>query len=131
MASDSRTAMWIPISRKCSVSAAVMEDFPEAGKPVIQTAKPDALSGRTVLIHFGRLKHSGIQYGGHEIEEFVTHGFAEMRVPDRMRHDQPAKYQKGRCDFKHFGIAGFIQVAFPETGKQIVEDAFEKLRTLK
>ncbi len=95
-----------------------MDDFPEAGRPVIHTAKPSWVLRSTITVHLGRIKTLVLQHSQYEGQQFSADFIGQRRVPHRAGDYQPAKGVKRGNHTKHLAISGLFQVTFPETQKQ-------------
>src|SRR5271166_4344121 len=100
-------------------------DFPEAGRPVTQTAKACLAPGATVFVHLSWIEAVSFENGNDERQNLLAQGRAEGGIPDRAGHHQAAEGEEGRHDVQHFAISAALEVAGPETQEQRFQIALE------
>src|SRR5579871_1062610 len=98
--------------------------LPLAGSPVSQTAKA-AISGLAVRVRPSRVEALGVEHVEDEAQDSVAQRRGERRIPERIRHDQPAKSVEGRHHREDLAITGALQIALPEAAEQPLEGALE------
>src|SRR5262245_3517635 len=130
-ASDSRTATLIPSARSCLSTSAANVDFPDAGRPVIQTANADSLLRSTVVIDLVRIEQVLAENGVHKVEKLTAYRFRQIGIPDRVRHHQTAEHRETRSDLQYFRIAGLLEVTVPKAPEQRFEIAVKTTGALQ
>src|SRR5690242_8193734 len=103
-----------PRAASSAFAAAATVDLPEAGSPVIHTAKAGLVLSSTIFVHLSGIERFLVQNSENKGEKLRTHRFRKGGIPNGTRHDQGAKREKRRHDAKHFTIARLFDVALPE-----------------
>src|SRR5262249_34539643 len=102
-----------------------MVDFPDAGRPVIQTAKAAWFKSPTITVHFFGIEAIGRQDRPRECNQFYPDSVRESRIPYRAGHHQRAKGVIRRDHTQDFVIATFSYVSVPKSQKQTLERSFQ------
>jgi len=112
-------------------SAAVTVDLPDAGNPVIQTAKPSPALDFAVVVDFVWVECVIVKNIPYEGKNPPAEFLRKVRVPDRTGDHQSSESEKGCHDRKHFPVTGVFEIPGPETLEQNLEISLQSTASLK